>query len=136
MRVDGRQRQMSRIDGTVGYAADEAMIATRSLIENPENRPTAILAATFLTAAGAMRTLHEFGIDIPGKMSVIGIHDAEIASILFPPLTTVRMPNREMGRRAATLLVDLLEDREADGKIMLEPEKLVLRASTAMCWQR
>ncbi|MFZ1743622.1 MAG: LacI family DNA-binding transcriptional regulator [Pontixanthobacter sp.] len=121
---------------SVGYAAEDAALATRDLVANTALRPTAIFAATFLTAAGAMRTLHEMQIAMPADISVVGIHDAEFASILYPPLTTVRMPNREMGRCAAKILSDLLLGKKVDGQVMLEPEKLVLRESTAACRPR
>ncbi|MDF2374562.1 MAG: LacI family DNA-binding transcriptional regulator [Rhizobiaceae bacterium] len=120
---------------TVGYAAEDAATATRVLIENSNVLPTAIFAATFLTAAGAMRSLHEMGIPMPDEISVVGIHDAEFALILYPTLTTVRMPNREMGRRAALALCDILSGKNVDSEIVLEPEQLMLRNSTGPCRQ-
>lgn len=116
---------------TAGYSAEGAIEATRDLLSRSGPKPTAIFAATLLTAAGAMRVLHESGIRVPEEISVVGIHDAEFASILFPPLTTVRMPNRTMGRIAAELLIDLLDGVASNRQVVLQPEELVLRASTA-----
>lgn len=120
-----------RLVVTAGYSAEGAVAATGEIINRGGPLPTAIFAATLLTAAGAMRVLHENGILVPGEISVIGIHDSEFASILYPPLTTVRMPNREMGRVAAALLIGCLNGDDTERRIMLQAGELVLRASTA-----
>ncbi|WEK50825.1 MAG: LacI family DNA-binding transcriptional regulator [Candidatus Kaistia colombiensis] len=116
---------------TAGYTAEGAIEATRALIARGGSLPTAIFAATVLTAAGAIRVLLESGIRVPEDISVIGLHDAEFAAILYPPLTTVKMPNLSMGSLAARMVIDLIDGTVTEPRVMLEPEELVLRASTA-----
>ncbi len=93
--------------------------------------PTAVVAATVLSAAGALKALHEARMRLPAQMSVIAIHDVPMADMLHPPLTTVRLPLRQMGRLAAQGLIDLIEGRRQSVEHTLSPEHVVLRATTA-----
>lgn len=94
-------------------------------------RPTAIFAATLVTAAGALRTLHERGYDLPREFSVIALNDGLLASLVFPQLTTVALQSVEMGRRAAAMLIDRLSGANPAGAVVLEPDAMVVRASVA-----
>jgi DNA-binding LacI/PurR family transcriptional regulator len=66
---------------------------------------TAIFAFNDLSAMGAIVALREAGIDVPGQVSVLGFDDVVGAATNNPPLTTVRQPLQEMGRAAATVLL-------------------------------
>jgi LacI family transcriptional regulator len=70
-------------------------------------RPTAVLCGNDVLAAGAVTQARALGIDVPGDVSVTGFDDIELAAILTPALTTVHVPHREMGRRAAQMLLDM-----------------------------
>jgi LacI family transcriptional regulator len=94
-------------------------------------RPTAVVAATVLSAAGALKALHEARVRVPAQMSVIAIHDVPMAEMLHPPLTTVRLPLRQMGQLAAQGLIDLIEGRCERVEHTLSPEHVVSRGSTA-----
>ena len=94
-------------------------------------RCTAVVTATVLAAAGAMKLLHARGLQIPHDLSVVGIHDAALADMLYPALTTVRLPLREMGAAATDGLIDLIERKAERFSRTLDPDGLVLRASTA-----
>jgi LacI family transcriptional regulator len=78
---------------------------TLSLMKEPA-APTAIFCANDLMAAGCLEALHELGLQVPADISVIGYDDQEIARHTNPPLTTVVLPNYEMGRLATELLLD------------------------------
>ena len=65
------------------------------------SRPTAVLCANDYLAIGVLGALAERGIDVPREMSVMGVDDLELASLLSPPLTTVRQDTASMGARAA-----------------------------------
>jgi len=75
-----------------------------------------------MTAMGAVR--------VPEELSVVGFDDLSIAPFLAPPLTTIRQPGAEMGRRAAEILMELLEGKEREAQIAV-PGELVIRESTA-----
>lgn len=76
--------------------------------------PTAIFCSNDEMAAGVIRVAHEKGIKVPDQLSVIGFDDSPTATHIWPALSTVRWPIREMGAQAArTLVPDFLG--EADG---------------------
>lgn len=110
-----------------GYTAEGGAAAMRALLPAA---PTAVLGATLVSAAGAMGVLHEAGLRIPEDVSVAGLHDAPVASLLYPSLTTVEMPTEEMGRVAATLLVRSLAGERPAPVAPLPPGPLIRRAST------
>lgn len=101
---------------------------------------TAIVAANDLLAVGCLRTLRERGVDVPDDMSLVGYNDMPLVDVLDPPLTTVRVPQYEMGQTAARIMLTLMADRHDtddtpavvtdDRQVMLEP-LLVVRGSTA-----
>ncbi|MGE0742153.1 MAG: LacI family DNA-binding transcriptional regulator [Hyphomonadaceae bacterium] len=68
-------------------------------------RPTAIFAANDEMAAGALHAIRRAGLSCPDDISVVGFDDFQIASSVWPPLTTVRTPTREIGRMAAEKLI-------------------------------
>jgi LacI family transcriptional regulator len=70
------------------------------------NPPDAIFCANDLMAIGCLEALNELHLNVPGDISVIGFDDREIAQYTRPPLTTMRLPQRQMGEIAAELLLD------------------------------
>jgi LacI family transcriptional regulator len=70
------------------------------------NRPTAILCANDLMALGAIEAAAELGIQVPDDLSIMGYDDQELARYTHPPLSTLVLPNYQMGRHAAELLID------------------------------
>lgn len=69
--------------------------------------PSAIFCANDLMAIGALGAVTERGLKVPSDISIMGYDDQELARYTHPPLTTLVLPNYEMGRRAAELLIDL-----------------------------
>ncbi len=99
--------------------------AGRKLLEL-EKRPTAIFCSNDEMAAGVLSVAHRMGLSVPEDLSVIGFDDSPTASHVWPALSTVHWPIREMGALAARVLVpDFLADR----KDVALPENLVLKAS-------
>ncbi|MGA1317185.1 MAG: LacI family DNA-binding transcriptional regulator [Rubrivivax sp.] len=113
-----------------GYTFAGGEQALNSLLDRGQP-PTGLVAATVLAAAGALKGLHARRIRVPQDLSIVAIHDAAIAEMLHPPLTTVRLPLREMGARATHALIDLIERKAQAVACELAPEGLVLRESTA-----
>lgn len=92
---------------------------------------TAIFSSNDEMAVGAINELRARGLDVPGDISIVGFDDLNYALSSDPPLTTLRQPRREIGRRAMQMLVDLLEGRELRTRHDEAPIELVVRASTA-----
>jgi LacI family transcriptional regulator len=68
------------------------------------------------------------GISVPGDVSITGFDDIEIAEIVTPALTTVHVPHRDMGRRAAGMLIGMMRDDETPESVKL-PTDIRLRRS-------
>lgn len=76
-----------------------------SLLTAP-HPPTAIYCASDLMALGAIEAAQRLGLRVPGDLAVIGYDDQEIARYTQPALSTVLLPNYEMGRWAAETLIE------------------------------
>ena len=81
-----------------------------------------------------MRTLRRASIAVPGRMSVVGVDDHEMASVV--DLTTVAQPVQEQGAVAARLLLDTLTDPAVGAAEVVLPTRLVVRGSTGTPWSR
>ena len=82
-------------------------------------KPSVVMCGNDVLAAGAISKAHELGLTIPGDVSITGFDDIELAGIAKPPLTTVHVPHREMGRMAAQELIDMIEGRSTGAKHQL-----------------
>jgi LacI family transcriptional regulator len=103
--------------------------AMRSLVAM-EPRPTAVFVANVAAAIGALAAAREAGVAVPQEISVIAVHDLALAAYLSPPLTTLRMPLEEMGRRAIELLATRPATEHIE-EVVEGPIELVVRGSTA-----
>lgn len=114
------------------WTAEAAARDSRQLLERPD-RPSAIVAASDEMAIGVRETARRLGIDVPGELSIIGIDDYVLSSVLG--LTTVRQDVAAQGALAAEMLLRALADHEpgsgqTDEEVLLATE-LVVRESTA-----
>lgn len=90
-------------------------------------RPTAIFAGNDEMAAGVLQAARQLGVAVPRDLSVVGFDDFEIARRLWPSLTTLRTPTREIGRLAVERLMGLSDEgREPNDRLPV----LVVREST------
>lgn len=103
----------------------------RALLAQAE-RPTATFCANDLLALGAHKACTQLGVSVPNAMSLVGCDDIDFARLVTPELTTVAVPARELGARAARLLIQELEGKQvAPRKSRALPVKLVVRGTTA-----
>ena len=112
------------------FVEDEGLRLFNELVENG-NRFTAIFCANDLLAMGCYDGLRERGIRCPEDVSIIGYNDIPFLDKLNPPLTSIRIPQYEIGAEAGRLLLERIGDPTARARTtMLEPE-LIVRGSTA-----
>lgn len=104
--------------------------ATRRLLTLPEP-PTAIVYANDRMAIAGIGAAHEAGVDVPGRLSVAGFDDSELAEFVHPALTTVRADPFGFGEAAARTLNLLVDGEEPVADVELAPARLVVRRSTA-----
>ena len=76
--------------------------------------PTAFFADNDMIALGAMKALQEMGYRIPEDVSIVGFDDLPFSEISWPALTTLRVPNKEMGRMAVRRVAEMIDGIAAD----------------------
>lgn len=109
----------------------------RNLLERTD-RPTAVFASVDVLAIKVMSVVHKMGLRVPDDIAVAGFDNIQMSSFTDPPLTTVRHPAAEVGRKAA----DLLFDQLAGGSVLDEPVlervpcELIIRRSCGVAKMR
>ena len=110
-RLYGYRRALDRVgiafephyvmDGAFDY--ESGVAAAAQFLAMPQ-RPSAIFASNDDMAAGVLSVAHDLGMDLPNDLSVVGFDDTTIAQMVWPPLTTIRQPTRELAYAATELL--------------------------------
>ena len=111
------------------YSIDGAARATEALLDQRRARITAVVADSDVLAAGVYLCARARGLRIPADLAVTGFDDIDLARVLDPMLTTVRVP----GQAAGAAAVDLIHKRLADLPVLAcsLPVDFVPRGSTA-----
>jgi LacI family transcriptional regulator len=117
-------------DGPVPCAFREAggRDAGRAVLDRSP-RASALVGANDEIAMGLLEAAREAGVSVPGDVAVTGWDDIPAARHLSPPLTTVRQPMHELGRRAAALLHERIGGSRRQPRHDVLPTELVVRAS-------
>ena len=111
------------------YTIESGYDCAARIIKSPL-RPTGIVTANDLMAIGFFRYCNEHNFNIPEHFSIVGMDNTDLASNIKPGLSSVLMRQEEIGRNAATLLMErILEGRTYKKTVRLEPE-LIVREST------
>lgn len=115
-------------DGRPGFVANGYAMMQAILEARP--RPTAVLAAADMFAAGALQALYQAKLRVPDDLSLIGF-DNTLAPYLSPPQTTVQQPMIEIGRAAARVAIEQIERTDvAPLQTVRLSTHLLIRAST------
>ncbi len=96
-----------------------------------DKAPTAIFCFSDDMAFGAMHALRQAGLACPDDVSIVGFDDIRLAQFGTPPLTTIRQPMREIGRKTVDLLLGIMERGVTERINLTLGHKLVVRGSTA-----
>ena len=130
LRAAGLAAQPTDVQHAATGGADASAAAIQIWLQQaPAERPTAIFCYNDLLAIGALRTLKQAGLHVPGEISLVGFDDIDMAAYVDPPLTTFAQPKHALGYQAAELMFRLL-DRAVDGAApVLLYGKLVARQS-------
>jgi LacI family transcriptional regulator len=111
-------------DERAGYIAMEKMFHQSPKI-------TAVIAGNDLIAIGVIDAARDIGLECPQEISVVGFNDMPLAGRLNPPLTTVNVPEYELGRLAAECLLREMAHPGHKREQIVIPVNLVVRGSTA-----
>jgi DNA-binding LacI/PurR family transcriptional regulator len=94
------------------------------------NIPDAIFAVNDFVAIGAFQRIQEAGLKVPGDIAIIGFSNDKITRIVNPPMTTVDQPSREMGKKAAEIMIEMIEGNPIKPTTVVMPTRLIVRGST------
>jgi LacI family transcriptional regulator len=135
-RFSGYQRALTAAD--VAYSDSRVYLAGREIESgrkamaqalSEKTAFTAIVAHNDHVAIGAVETLLGQGFRVPEDVSVIGFGDGLLAANFRVPLSTIRVPQIEMGEVALRLAFDLLKEKPVSPRVL--PVEIILRGSTA-----
>ncbi|AIQ14015.1 LacI family DNA-binding transcriptional regulator [Paenibacillus durus] len=101
--------QAWREDYVCSASREDMAGALEQLLSLPQP-PTALLAANDIALAEILKFANTHSLSIPRDLSVIGIDDAEFATIYNPAITTIRQPAYEMGMEASKIILSGIED--------------------------
>lgn len=112
-----------------GYDAQYGAEIARRLLGRSEP-PTGILCASDLLALGALEAARDLGLNVPEEVAIAGFDDFNFAAHVQPSLTTVSIPGYEMGKRAATLLLEAISHSSPTSPNPEFPTSVIVRKST------
>lgn len=111
------------------WKVEDGMKAFQAIMSTGDP-PTAVVCGNDYLAIGCLLQARAMGLDVPHDVSITGFDDVDMAHLLDPGLTTMRVPDAEVGVMTGQYLVDVLEGRPAVlGSV--PPPELIVRGSTA-----
>ena len=110
------------------YKYESGIEATQYFLSLPE-RPTAIFAANDEMAIGAIHCIQDAGLKVPEDISVIGLDNSRMSSMVRPLLTTVAQPMYDIGAVAMRLLTKLMKKEHVESAKVTLPHEVVVRNS-------
>ena len=118
--VDDALIVMGDFAQTGGYEAMQRLLP---------HQPDAVFVASDTMAMGALQAIRGAGLTVPDDMALVGFDDLPQATMVDPPLTTVRQPIQRMGMLAVEMLIDGLENGAETPRRIVLPTELVIRGS-------
>lgn len=110
------------------YFCQDGYTAMQSVLrEYPDC--TGVFVANDSMAYGALQAIHEAGLAVPEDIAVVGFDDLEFSAFANPPLTTIRQPRYEMGKKSMEILTSILHGEEKSGINLCLPFELIIRSS-------
>ncbi len=106
-----------------GYDAMDRLIKAGTI-------PNAVFAVNDPVAIGAFQRIGEAGLRIPADVAIMGFSNNKITSLVRPQLTTIDQPSFEMGRKAAEIVIDIIENGKSEPRHLVLPTRLIEREST------
>ena len=137
-----RQRELGYIDALsangiplekelikYGDSRHESGVLLCEELLNLDSPPDAIFTGNNLITLGALETIHKRGLKIPSEVAIIGFDDMYWSISLNPPLTAVKQPAYEIGKRAAELLIQRINNPARPTVSMILKTELMIRNS-------
>jgi DNA-binding LacI/PurR family transcriptional regulator len=99
------------------------------LLKKKPALPTALFASNDIIAYGCIKALKEFGFRVPEDISIIGFDDLPLSALMDPPLTTIKISKKQIGRMAMKLLLEKIESNSSVSSKIIIGSELVVRNS-------
>ena len=115
--------------GQGDFSENSGAMAMMALLDRPAGRPEAVFAGSDTMAAGALRTIDQLGLSVPGDIAVIGFDGLRHQLQRHPSLSTVSQSISGLGRNAVSLLIDRIAEPDAPAPHVYLTTQLVLRGS-------
>lgn len=115
-----------------GYFTFESGEASARRLLSLENRPSAIFASNDYMAAGVLKVAAQKKISVPKQLSIVGYDDTPVSKQIWPALTTVRQPIKEISAHATKKLIAKLNKKPYDQVQTSFECALVVRESTSI----
>lgn len=114
------------------YTEQEGFTAARRLLAR-EPRPDALVACSLRLTTGALAAIRRAGLRVPDDIALVGYDELPWALLCDPPLTVIQQPTRQLGRRAADLLLSRLSGSRSNDPIteVMQPKLLIRRSCGA-----
>jgi Transcriptional regulators len=109
VRAAGAETESS-LELSGNFTEDSGYEAAKRIVGRSQ-RPTAMFAAM---AIGALSAFNEAGMRVPDDIALVGFDDIPIARFLSPPLTSVKVPIADLGRRSLDLLLDSSKTKRSE----------------------
>ncbi len=131
-----------RVRGAADLLKDNAMVGevridhTDDDVENAikgflsdENPVDAIFATTNLLTICALKYINSLGIKIPDQLAVVGFDETDAFDLFYAPVTYIKQPMADLGRKSVRILLDAIEKNEAVQSAVFETELVVRKSS-------
>jgi len=126
-----RWRAQTRLQADALSSEEDGRAAVARLLEQGA-RFDAVFAASDLIAIGALNAVRAHNLRVPEDISVVGFDGISLTAYSNPPLTTIDVPKRRMGRQAMRMLHGIITGQSTPGGYVLMESPLIIRASTAL----
>lgn len=128
--VSAAGREEIAVSGwTAAPSFEEGRRLMEILLDRPV-KPTAVFAPTDVMAVGALDAIAGRGLRCPEDVSIVGYNDIPMSRYVSSPLTTIELPSEELGRTAARMALELIQDPGVRGRLEVLPATLIARRST------
>ena len=121
-RLQPRLSEIHSDDRQLGYLAMRSILSRREPV-------TAVFAGSDPIARGVYDAVRQSGLTIPDDISIAGFNDSE-ASLMYPPLTSVREFPEELGRHLAEFVLKRVESPAREPQQLTIPTRVIVREST------
>ncbi|GAA4886729.1 LacI family DNA-binding transcriptional regulator [Ferrimonas pelagia] len=114
-----------------GYFCYRSGMEAAHALLSQQDRPSAVFASNDDMAAAVVAEAHRCGLKVPEQLAVVGFDDTQLATAIWPQLTTIRQPIRQMAQRAVDILADqpeLLAEDDHPGHVLAF--EVILRGSS------